>query len=281
MSNPDLHQKDGYGLTAEKYAEGYSLRQTCSTMTKNSIDWLNSNKSKWIPKCQNPKLLSIGCGDGKLDIPLLHALAERAPFNYWGVDLNESELSLFRNRLSEDLLLNDKSQIQFSSEKFDETSNLEKHFDLILMSHMLYYFQNPERVIKNAIHHLTDSGQLMIIQQSTQGIPQIRNELLSEWHIGKAPQPSEHIKSLLLNNGWCYQIYQLDAYLDVTCLRHEISPQAKLLMSFCIGEDLSCYPEKMTEQVKSIFLDQSEMKDGKKLIREPIDIMLISAVSNN
>ncbi len=276
-------KEDGYGLSEARYAKGYSLRKSLSSMTQNTLEWIKKNPDKLLPassKGEPIKILSIGCGDGELDMALLEALSTFRSIDYYGWDQNKAELALFETRLNQSTLIRDSDiRVQLEETLFNEATETEGNYDLIIMSHMLYYFKKPEDIIRRACQQLSKKGQLMIVHQCAEGIPVIRETLFKQYGIGTLPQPSQLIKHFLLNSDLPFTTFKVNAKLDVSSLiTKEISPDALLLMAFCLSEELQLMPEKMLNIIKQEFFKSTHFSFSpfQAAIAEPIDIMLVS-----
>ncbi len=64
----------------------------------------------------------------------------------------------------------------FKPNKFDA----EEKYDLVLLTHVLYYFDDPYQAIESALKQTKPGGQVVIIHQTATGIPQIQREHMLE-----------------------------------------------------------------------------------------------------
>ena len=75
--------------------------------------------------------------------------------------INSSGIEADKNQVSQDI------SGKLSHGYFDETFQTDKKFDLICLTQMIYYVENPALVIKKAVGLLTDSGIIFISTQNT------------------------------------------------------------------------------------------------------------------
>jgi len=278
-------KKDGYQLSTSRYAEGYSLRKQSSTMTANTLKWIRKHSDKVLPQApleRAAKILSIGCGDGELDIALLEALSPLHKIDYLGWDQNSEELALFKIQLRHSTC-QDAPNIHIRLEQvlFDEHSAPNETFDLIVISHMLYYFTDPTQILRRAVQKLSKHGQLLIVHQCEEGIPSIRKQLFQTMNLGTLPQPSSTIKHCLAQLELPFLSHRVMAELDVSLLLPlEIKPNALLLMAFCLSEELLTLPLPMLNIVRETFLEEAYCNTSfcRAHISEPIDILLVPNV---
>jgi phospholipid N-methyltransferase len=112
------------------------------------------------------KILSIGSGDGSFDQDLTSLFP-----NLKHVDMLEPDSNLFS-------LLNTKknpifakvSKIQIDFESFETNEK----YDLILISHVFYYFKDRKAMLQKALAHLGDQGEIWIFQNTEVGIGAIQ-----------------------------------------------------------------------------------------------------------
>ena len=104
---------------------------------------------------------------------------------------------------------------KISHDYFDETFQFDKKFDLICLTQMIYYVENPILVIKKAVELLTDDGIIFISTQNPES-PIIQDL--------KLPSVFEHDMNILLSkNNFLDTAKKLDLKLiDFTNFRPDI-----------------------------------------------------------
>ncbi|ETR71082.1 MAG: hypothetical protein OMM_08351 [Candidatus Magnetoglobus multicellularis str. Araruama] len=95
----------------EKYAKFYNYRKKASTMTQAAIDWLKNHVEKLscISKDKTFSLLSIGCGDGDIDLQLIDDLSKillkrNQNLEYVAFEPNPFHYQIIKNELKTFLL---------------------------------------------------------------------------------------------------------------------------------------------------------------------------------
>jgi SAM-dependent methyltransferase len=124
------------------------------------------------------RLLSVGCGDGELDLGLLNVIARHFPLlnvEYVGLEPNEYRLNLFKEKLPSYSFT---SRYDFHLEQVDldgyKDMQTDGQFNLILCVRVLYYMHDRlESTFARLINKLVLKGKLLAIHQSPSGIAQI------------------------------------------------------------------------------------------------------------
>ena len=159
-------------------------------------------------------LLSIGCGDGQLDLPCLRAAdtLER----YVGIDPNGDVLRNFRAQL-ERAPVPDGLRIELSTRALEELDG-DEHFDLILISHVLYYVEDKAALLRAALARLSPGGSCVVFHQTNIGINRIQKTFQSFHHRAS----SHDVQDVLDQLGTQYRMTLIDAHIDVAPLPDEM-----------------------------------------------------------
>ena len=266
---------EAYGLSEATYSLGYQLRLQHATFLQSSINWLTQHCAEMLP-IEAPQILSLGCGNGDFDIEFLKNCQRTRPdLRFTGLDYNRTDLDEFRKALS---LSNEeiKSRVSLEYKKFDHTTHLDQHFDLIVMVHFLHSFDNVLPVIRNALKHLNPGGRLLIIQQTEQGIYEIKSKFM-DFLPNQKFQSSDRIKHSLKTNEISFTAQTIDTYFDISSLQN-MSLDALLLMSFCFNNDLSRLNTQQQNEIREAFLSYArEQNNGPFTIYEPMEAIVCQA----
>jgi len=265
----------GYSLSEMAYSFGYNLRLKCSSFQQATVSWL-LDQSSTLMDAGAPKILSLGCGDGAVDLQVLEPLRTRnRNFYFMGVDFNPVELHRFRKRLS----ASDehfREAVTLRCMRFDEFSRLAQRFDLIYMVYFLQSFEHVMPAIATALRHLAPQGRLVIVHQQQSGIYDLRQRFRACLRSQKF-HSSEEICALLRQQGVEFSSHTIDTFFDVTTM-HAMSLDALLLMSFCFCEDLSALEKREQEAIRNAFLEHATAgADGRLRIYEPMDAIICRA----
>ena len=121
-------------------------------------EWkLRATSLRWmLPYLRNrsPRnILEIGCGNGWLSCRLAQSLGAEV----CGIDVNESELlqgaTVFCDQPRLNFIYGDVLHLDFAP----------LHFDVILLAASIAYFSDIHTLIRTLIHHLSESGEIYIV----------------------------------------------------------------------------------------------------------------------
>ncbi|NES22884.1 MAG: methyltransferase domain-containing protein [Symploca sp. SIO3E6] len=290
-----LHNQKSFAppLDDEFYAQSYELRKAASTMTVAAIEWFRYNTGLLLERSYSNSdkdhtfsVLSIGSGEGDIDLEIIHSLLPRLKprwkrLRYVAIEPNSIHRDRFLQRLDQ-ASFDESVEVCVRDECF-EPGRLagEKQYDLVLLTHVLYYFDEPYQAIQSALTQTKEGGQVVIVHQTARGIPQIQQEYMLE---AKGDQnemfTAEDIKRLLETQSHQHQYYHVDARLDVTECLQRLESGVKI-MSFCMECDLRQLQEAKFAKILQAFWRMAEIEDsGRAFIQEPIGIFVLKAAGN-
>ncbi|MGK7876927.1 MAG: methyltransferase [Xenococcaceae cyanobacterium] len=281
-------------LIEEFYAESYRLRKAASTMTAAAIQWFKDHSRMLVETIgarthaqvnsqQNFTILSVGSGEGDLDIAIIQSLLPWVEYyqhclKYVAIEPNADH----RNRLIRNLArvsAHPAVDIRVEDGDFSDPSvgNEYQPYDLILMIHVLYYFQDSYQAICKAYQQLAPSGRLIIVHQEETGIPQIQHQYMKDLKGNEvALLTAEMIQTLLRKQGHSFDYHSLYACLDITeCLA--CSEIGISIMSFCLECDLrGLKPDKLVALCSAFQRLARSKGNGQLIIDEPIGVFVLS-----
>lgn len=276
------------------YAESYELRKAASTMTTAAIEWLQNNltillEESYSSSHKNDTLsvLSIGSGEGDIDMEIIHSLLPQVNsswkrLKYVALEPNPIHRDRFLERL-EKASFDENVEVLVSEDCFEADGfESEEKYDLVLLTHVLYYFKEPYQAIQTALAQTKENGRVVIVHQTARGIPQIQREHMLEAK-GDLNEmfTAEDIKNLLETKSHNHQYYHVDARLNVTECLQGLEAGIKI-MSFCMECDLRQLQEAKFAKILQGFWRLAEIEDtGKAYIREPIGVFVLPATANS
>lgn len=178
-------------------------------------------------------LLSIGCGDGRLELPCLRS--SETLTRYRGLDPNGPELADFRAALARAPLELELDLVEAGLGEEPDTSQGEpESFELVLISHVLYYVEDKAAFMREALSRVAPGGRCLLFHQTNIGINSIQARFGSYNH----RISSHEVQDLLDSLGVNYRVELLDANIDVRELPDE-------LIHFFL--ERACTPAELTE----------------------------------
>ena len=289
---PHNHKFIAPPLDDEFYAESYELRKAASTMTVAAIDWFCSHSTLLLGngysssrKDDTFSVLSIGSGEGDIDleiinsfIPKLSPLGKR--LKYVALEPNSIHRDRFLQRLDK-ISFDENVEVSVRDEYFEpDKFAREAQYNLVLLTHVLYYFDDPYQAIQSALNQTKKGGRVVIVHQTATGIPQIQREHMREVKGNQNEMfTAEDIRNLLDTQFHQYQFHHVDARLDVTECLQRLETGVKI-MSFCMECDLHQLREAKFAKILQAFWRLAEIKDnGRAFIQEPIGVFVLPTPS--
>ncbi|MGB7058171.1 MAG: class I SAM-dependent methyltransferase [Geitlerinemataceae cyanobacterium] len=279
-------------LDDEFYAESYELRKAASTMTVAAIDWFRSHvtvllEGSYSRSHQDDTLsvLSIGSGEGDIDLEIIHSLIPKLNsrwkrLKYVALEPNPIHRQQFLQRIDK-ASFDQSVEVSVRDDYFEPGKfESEQKYDLVLLTHVLYYFDDPYQAIQSALKQTKEGGQVIIVHQTAKGIPQIQREHMLEVKGNQNEMfTAEDIRNLLDTQFYQHQFYHVDARLDVTECLQRLETGIKI-MSFCMECDLRQLQEAKFFKILQAFWRLAEIEDsGRAFIQEPIGIFVLPAPS--
>ena len=275
-------------LDDEFYAESYELRKAASTMTASAIEWFRSNSDLLLkrgdPSSQKDDtftVLSIGSGEGDIDLEIINSFIPKLNsqwkrLKYVALEPNTIHRDRFLERLDQ-APFDENVEVSVRGDSFEpDKLDAEEKYDLVLLTHVLYYFDDPYQAIESALKQTKSGGQVVIVHQTAMGIPQIQREHMLEAK-GNLNEmfTSEDIRDLLNAKSHQHQYHHVDARLDVTDCLQGLESGVKI-MSFCLECDLRQLREAKFTKILQAFWRLAEIEDtGKAFIKEPIGVFVL------
>nr|VFJ59647.1 MAG: Methyltransferase domain-containing protein [Candidatus Kentron sp. FM]VFJ61306.1 MAG: Methyltransferase domain-containing protein [Candidatus Kentron sp. FM]VFK13517.1 MAG: Methyltransferase domain-containing protein [Candidatus Kentron sp. FM] len=275
-------------LSDENYAGFYEQRKNASTATVSTIEWLRHHAATLLEEmrkdgsCETFAILSVGSGSGEIDMEFIRAMSPVLEphwngLRYDALDPSEAHNRRFARRLAREPL-EAHVEVSLLGKRFDPSENPEMYeqYDLVLLIQVLYYMDDPEETIRQALACLKPEGRIIIVHQSAKGIPQVqRKHMLDLKGDEKEILTTDEIKSSLDILNVNYLFNYIDARLDLTeCL--EQSDKGMEILSFCMECDLrALHGKRLMSLLKTLWSLAEFKEDGAALLCEPVGIFIV------
>ena len=165
-------------ISDNSYTEFYALRKHASTMTVETINWFRNHVNIWFGEIhQSPAILSIGSGKGDIDIEVIKSILphlDSKKLKYDALEPNLIHYKCFMDKINT-MSFNEQVSVSIHDSYFDKF-NTNQQYDVVLLIHVLYYFDDPYQEIQRALKHTKPGGKVIIIHQSSTGIPEIQHK---------------------------------------------------------------------------------------------------------
>jgi len=256
---------DRFDVTHETFERSSSQQQL---VLKTLKELINTHKGS----SGALKILSVGCGSGILDNQLISALASSAEtFEYTGVDPNPVACSRFREDFKKLALANVKLKVKIESV---ESLNINEPFDIIQLTHALYYFKDPADTLKKLRRLLAPGGKLIIVHAPNECLNQL-SECFWSHHAEQDIWFSECLEEHLVKQDIEFTSHRIHGEVNVTRCFEEGCPHGEKLLDFITQSD--CRESDVEVRARCLhLLKKISRVDGESLkVEHPADVFVV------
>lgn len=163
-------------LSQDGYAKCFETYKKISSEWQLALRWIQDNLIGNLPDKDKFSALSVGSGTGDFDCQLIQVLKSKINvLEYVALEPNEMLCQQFKARIASPPFHD--VQFEIHSVPFEEF-NTGRRFDLVHLTHCLYYIPDRERAILYAVYLVLDDGRVLVIHQTPMGINQIQRMFL-------------------------------------------------------------------------------------------------------
>lgn len=170
-------------LVQEQFDAFYPIRKNASTMNARTLEWfrglLDCRIREQDIRKKTCSVLSVGAGDGEFDLELIRILLSQPELkclHYIAVEPAENAAKRLVQRMTAE-----KFNVEFRFETFVqpyEEWDTEEAFDFIFFTHSLHFFPDAATAVQRACGQLTESGKVLVIQQTSVGVSQVAERFM-------------------------------------------------------------------------------------------------------
>ncbi len=151
-----------FGLSDKRFDETHELFERSSNQQQLILEWLRDLIGPNYASLDPLRILSVGCGSGILDNPLIKSIASRSKrVEYTGVDPNAFACRRFQDEFDNLKLSN--VQLDLREQDIESLKSVDR-FDIIHVIHSLYYFDNPATTLDRLLRLRAPEGKVVIVQ---------------------------------------------------------------------------------------------------------------------
>lgn len=226
-------------LEGRRYMDAHLLFRSVTNQQELMLDYVEDLHPKIG---SNFLILSVGCGTGVFEMPMLGRLTRRRSSDtdrlyYAGVEVNLAGCEALDHQLADSDLPVDYAVTNPDFNAYEA----ERRFDLVLFVHVLEYFDDLQATIRKATQLLTPNGRLLVFIAERDGINEACEEIL-KGH-GQFFKFVDNLKRVLDAFPMPYRHERIVAQLDPTeIIRNGNEAEIELLMSFIVQVDTSRLP---------------------------------------
>ena len=259
-----LHTTDLAPLTEARFLETHVAFEGSSTQQGQILQHLAQ-----MPLPAEASILSVGCGSGILDGPLVERICEGRKLRYVGLEPNAAQGRIFEARLST------MCDAQWVPGRF-EAARFEERFDLILFIHSHYYLDDVPKQLASAMRLLKPGGRLVIAAAPRGELNRLSELFWPErgdadlWFSGEL-QPE------LGAVGSKVEVTSIDARLDVTSC-FDGTRLGWAIRDFVVHADTRAMKPALVERIDDALRTMGRQEsDGRWTVPHPVDIFEITA----
>jgi SAM-dependent methyltransferase len=219
------------------------------------------------------RILSVGCGSGILDNQLISAIASSPEhFEYTGVDPNPVACRRFREDFEKLALPNVKLEVRTEAV---ESLNINNPFDIIQLTHALYYFKDPADTLEKLRRLLAPGGKLIIIHAPNEHLNQLSQCFWSH-HAEQDIWFSNRLEEHLVRQGIEFTSHRIHGEVDVTRCFEKSCPHGEKILDFITQSD--CRESDADVRARCLhFLKKISRVDGERLkVGHPADVFVVT-----
>ncbi|MDD3581874.1 MAG: class I SAM-dependent methyltransferase [Desulfobacca sp.] len=258
-----------------EYAKCFNIFKQISSEWQAMQDWLREDFIPHRDWTGPLAILSIGSGTGDFDLQLMSLLLPHWPIQtYVAIDPNLKHNQVFQASFRERHLAIPNFQIL--SQTFPSRP-LHQKFDLIHLTHCLYYVPQRQEAILGAVELLKDQGCLLIFHQTPLGINEIQRHFLKRAK-GQAQEmfSSRDIYVLLKKLPISFKFDIVDGVLDISACLDPESPQGQQLINFFLECRADTLPAAFRQEVIKFIREIAFEDQGRPVIFHPVGVFSIT-----
>ncbi len=263
-------------LSHERFDETHELFEKSSNQQHHIVEWLKHLVASRFERCSPLKILSVGCGSGILDRPLIQAIAtNNRRVEYTGVDPNGGACGRFQRGFEKMELPS--VQLKLLEQKIEAiTSSDQYHF--IKIVHSLYYVDDPANTLDLLLDLLAPGGIIAIVHAPNAELNQL-SQCFWTRHEEKGIWFSDSLVEHLTSRGLTYSKQRIDAEMDATHCFVNDSPEGRMLLEFIIQSDCQGVDNQILEHCLSYLRSISRLHGGSILLPHPADTFVIEPLA--
>lgn len=257
-------------LSGERYAQVFELFVSLSM----EYPFMESSLRTLIDRnCRNGfNLLDIGAGKG-LFIRDVLLQSDVRPNLYTCYEPNAEHFNVLEANVA-----GVSGRVELLNQPFTPGTKLEARWDVVLMSHCLYWMQPVQPRIQNALTGLKSGGLLVIFLQPPAGLYMIQN-FFGEEESSVEGALNQHFSSrelipVLQAMAVNYTEQVLPGWLDLTPVWSD-AQALQDLGSFFLGFEISQLPESRWQQVVQMIKVNTLQLEGRKLFNQPTSLIVL------
>jgi len=264
-------------LTDKEYAECFDAFKKVSSEWMAMDEWLEKELIPCLEGRPSARVLSVGSGTGDFDLTLMRMLLEKiSQISYVALDPNQEHNAIFSQRYHDCGL--ELRSFQIIPQPFGQ-ERLDGGFDLIHLTHCLYYIPDRRTAIRRAYELLNPGGFLLIFHQTTLGINEIQRAYMKLVKGDEKEMFSAHDIALIFEGlGLKFNYDVLVSDIDVTDCIDENETGRKIL-NFFLESNLDGIDSSLRKEIIQKMKEICRYENGREFFFHPCGIFWIKKMA--
>jgi len=260
-------------LSDREYAECFNVFRKISTEWGAMEEWLRENFLPCLHAGKSADILSVGSGTGDFDLALMRLVGEKVSrIAYTALDPNKEHNRIFRRNFRNSDIPGYSLKIipmPFGRERLEGT------FDIVHLTHCLYYIPDRKEAIRRAYELLNPGGSLLIFHQTALGINEIQRAVMRRVKGDEKEMFSSYdILKLFEELNIPYRFDILISDIDVTdCVKG--NETGNRLLCFFLESHVEDLEDALREEIIRFIKDTCRRVDGRYLLFHPSGVFWI------
>lgn len=267
------HACSPLALSHARFDEAHELFERSSSQQQLILDWLIELISSQYALHPELRILSVGCGSGILDVPLIRSIASTTrQLKYTGVDPNERACQRFQDDFDNQHFSN--TQLDLRVQDIESLTSTDL-FDVICLVHSMYYFDDPASTLDKLLELLAPGGRLVIVQAPDAELNQLAKCFWTH-HEENGIWFSDCLAGHLAERRLAFTRERIEGQVDVSrCFRADC-PRGEMMLDF-ITQSESRQLDGDIVQLCLRYLDcVSRPQEDSLLVAHPADAFVIA-----
>ncbi|MFT5154668.1 MAG: SAM-dependent methyltransferase [Planctomycetota bacterium] len=259
-------------LDDERFLKTHEEFEARSNQRDRIIAWLCNHSDNDTTRTGDLNLLSLGCGDGSVDLPTTRKLIGKSDHvRFVGLDPNGAQLAKLEQAFAAAAL----PDVTLKTHEL-ELGNFEtaERFDHIHCVHSFYYMPDPAAALEHTISMLADDGELVFFHAPCEDLNALSTRFYDKYY-ERSTLFAEDFALLLDESGLSYRRERIDARIDVTSLFDEQHVHGHELRDFILQFDSHKLPVAVVEPVERYMRLIAEGSRSAAWIAHPVDVFVI------
>lgn len=257
-------------LSDERYHESHDDFEVESNQRGLMINWFE----RWADASlyahdRRVDVLSVGCGGGTMDLRIAEVFARHSDsLGLAGVDPNPLHTKAFASCFADRA-----AEVAVATCPFD-AYHTDRRFDVIHFIHCLYYFEQLDAALVQAMRMLKPGGWLIVMLAPNGALNSLADRLWrKQW--GRSAWYSDDTLPVMKSLADAVQYERIEALVDVTRCLDAASDHGRRVLDFIVQAETSRMSSELQALLRSHLLAISRADDNRRLAPHPVDAIAL------